>query len=85
MPVWWEDVDDERWHMLLRCGECGTYRDLIASNDVARAYEYDLDRGMAEIRAALDSLDRDRMTLEADAFIVALRCDLIDAEDFAAH
>ena len=85
VPVWWEDVDEHRWHMLLRCGECGTFRDVIVPNDVARAYERDLDRGTAEIGAALARLDRDRMTVQADAFIVALRRDLIDAGDFAAR
>ena len=85
VPVWWEAVDDERWHILLRCGECETYRDVSVPNDVARAYELDLDRGTAEIRAALARIDRDRMTLQADAFIVALQHDLIDAADFAAR
>ena len=83
--MWWEDVDDERWHMLLRCGECGTYRDVVAANDVAEAFERDLERGAAEIRAALARLDHARMATQADAFIAALRRDLIDAGDFAAH
>src|SRR5215210_2715567 len=39
VPVWWESVDDERWHMLLRCGACDTYRDLTVTNGVARAFE----------------------------------------------
>jgi hypothetical protein len=83
VPVWWEDLDDERWHMLLRCGECGTYRDVVATDDVALAFERDLERGAAEIRAALARIDRARMATQADAFIAALRRDLIDAGDFA--
>jgi hypothetical protein len=43
-PVWWEELDDERWHMLLRCAQCDTYRDVVVSADVAKAYERDLQR-----------------------------------------
>jgi len=85
VPVWWEDVDGERWHMLLRCGACGTYRDVVAADAVAKAYERDLDRGVAEIRATLARIDRARMTVETDVFIAALRRDLIDAGDFAGR
>jgi hypothetical protein len=83
VPVWWESVDDHRWHMLLRCGACGTYRDVTAGDDVAHAYERDIERGTREIRAALERMDRDRMEVQAIAFVAALQCDLIDAEDFA--
>ncbi len=83
MPVWWESVGEDRWHMLLRCGACGTYRDVTAPDDVAQAYERDVDRGVCEIRAAVDLMDREQMTLLTDAFVVALQRDLIDAGDFA--
>jgi hypothetical protein len=83
VPVWWEAVDEDRWHMLLRCGACDTYRELTVTNDVARAYEHDLDRGAREIRGVVDRMDRDRMAAETDAFVTALRRDLIDAGDFA--
>jgi hypothetical protein len=83
VPVWWEEVDDEQWHMLLRCAQCDTYRDVIVGNDVAKAYERDLDRGMAEIAATLDRRDRARMVEEVQVFIAALERDLIDATDFA--
>jgi hypothetical protein len=83
VPVWWESVGEDRWHLLLRCGACGTYRDVTAPDDVAQAYERDVDRGVGEIRAAVDRMDRERMTLMTDAFVVALQRDLIDAADFA--
>src|SRR5215217_8242877 len=72
VPVWWESVDDDRWHMLLRCGACGTYRDVTAGDDVAQAYERDIERGARQIRAALERMDRDRMAVQADAFAAAL-------------
>jgi hypothetical protein len=83
VPVWWDEVDDERWHMLLRCAQCETYRDVVVAEDVAKAYERDLQRGMAEISAALDRSDRARMAAELQVFVAALERDLIDAADFA--
>jgi hypothetical protein len=83
VPVWWESEGDDRWRMLLRCGACDTYRDVIAPDDVADAYDRDLARGMREIRIALERLDRERMADQTDAFVAALQRDLIDAGDFA--
>jgi hypothetical protein len=82
VPIWWESVGRDRWHMLLRCGACGTFRDVTAADDVAEAYERDMERGTRQIRAAVDRMDRDRMAVQADAFVVALQRDLIDAGDF---
>jgi hypothetical protein len=83
VPVWWEEVDDERWHMLLRCAQCETYRDVVVGDDVAKIYERDLERGMAEIAATLERSDRARMVEEVHILIAALDHDLIDASDFA--
>ena len=85
VPVWWESIDEERWHMLLRCGACDTYRDVTAADDVARAYERDLAHGMRTIRIALEKVDRERMAGQADAFVAALQRDLIDAADFVGR
>jgi hypothetical protein len=83
VPVWWEELDAERWHMLLRCAQCETYREIVVGNDVAKAYDRDLQRGMDVIAAALEKTDRARMAEEALVFIAALERDLIDAADFA--
>ena len=85
IPVWIEDLDEEGWRLLLRCGQCETYRAIVVSDDIAHAYERDLERGVAQIRAAVKALDAERMTVQVAAFIVALERDLIDAEDFAAR
>jgi hypothetical protein len=82
VPVWWEEIDDEQWHMLLRCAQCETYRDVVVGNDVAAAYDRDLERGRAEIAASLERSDRARMLAELPVLIAALERDLIDAADF---
>src|SRR5215217_396363 len=84
VPVEAEALDHSRWDLRLRCGECGTFRDIVVSDDVANRYSQDLDRGMAEIAAALQRQDHERMTAEAKVFIAALEHDLIDAADFTS-
>jgi hypothetical protein len=82
VPVFAEALDLGRWDMRLRCGQCETFRDIVVSDDVAKRYDVDLSRGMAEIAAALKRQDRDRMAAEALVFIAALEHGLIDAADF---
>ncbi len=84
MPVEAEALDHGRWDLRLRCGQCGTYRDLVVTDDVAKRYDLDLQRGMTEIAVALKLQDQERMTAEANVFIAALRHDLIDAGDFGS-
>jgi hypothetical protein len=68
--------------MLLRCGECGSWRDALAPPGAARALDRALEEGVKEISDTLMRLDRDRWTAQAEAFIAALDRDLIDARDF---
>jgi len=82
VPVEAEPVDLGRWEMRLRCGQCGTYRDVIVSDSDAQRYDRELSRGMAEIAAALERQERERMSSEVRVFIAALEHDLIDAGDF---
>jgi hypothetical protein len=82
VPVWWEEADDRHWHMLLRCAQCETYLEVTVPDDVAGAYERDLERGRAEIAASLKRSDRARMLAELPVLIAALERDLIDAGDF---
>ena len=71
--------------MLLRCAQCETYCEIEVTDDLAKAYERDLQRGMAVIAASLDRCERERMATEVDVFIAALERDLIDAADFASR
>jgi hypothetical protein len=82
-PVDWQPAGPEHWWLLLRCGECATWREVTVSNAVARRYDAELDRRAGIVAAALERLDRERMIVEAEAMTTALRLCLIDAADFA--
>jgi hypothetical protein len=84
VPIEAKPIDPDRWAMRLRCGQCGTYRDVIASDGDAQRYDRELSRGMAEIAAAREREERERMTAEVQVFIAALEHGLIDAGDFAS-
>jgi hypothetical protein len=70
-----------RW-VLLRCGECGAWRDAIAPPGAARDLDRALEEGLQEISDTIERLDLERMEAQAEAFIAALNRDLLDAADF---
>jgi hypothetical protein len=82
IPVDWEDGGD-KWHIALRCGNCGARREVTLDDGEARKLDRALDRGIHQIRRALTALERRRMRTEADTLSVALERDLIGADDFA--
>jgi hypothetical protein len=82
-PVDWEPAGPEHWWLLLRCGECETWREVTVTNAVARRYDAELNRRADIVAASLERLDRERMIVEAEAMTTALRLSLIDAADFA--
>jgi len=83
-PVDWEPVGAEHWRILLRCGECETWREVTVTNAVARRYDVELKRRAAALARSWERLDRERMIGEVEAMTTALRLSLIDAADFAA-
>ncbi len=82
-PVDWEPVTPEAWWMLLRCGECQTFREVTVTNAVAERFDLELDRRADILHRTLHKLDTERMRSQAEAMIGALRHGLIDAADFA--
>ena len=81
-PVTWTESGPADWWLLLRCGSCGSWRDVVASNPVVAAYDRILDEDLDTIRAAADRLEREALSAEADTFGQALRLDLLTADDF---
>jgi hypothetical protein len=81
-PLDWGELDDARWWVEWRCGDCGARSEVILANGEAAKLDIALDRQMEQIRAAADRLDAERMADEAAAFVTALHRDLIVAADF---
>lgn len=83
VPVEWGSVGSEYWRILLRCGECETWRDVTVPNAVAARYDVELDRSAEILCARLHRMDRERMLGQVEALTIALELGLVDAGDFA--
>ena len=79
----WDTLGEDHWVMWLRCGECGGGLETVVDNGAAAALDVLLDRQQAEIARAARAMEAERMSVEAEKFISALRRDLIEADDFA--
>src|SRR2546423_777923 len=73
-----------QWRLQLRCGECGTIREVVVPDDLAERFEGDVARGREIIERAAAECDRERMAAEVEVMALALDLDLIDAADFRA-
>jgi hypothetical protein len=82
VPVDFHVVDEERWWIRLRCGECERARDVTLSNEEAQRYERELDRSVAKLRKLVRAVDREAMEQELTTLVSALARDLIGASDF---
>ena len=81
-PVEWHESGDERWWMLLRCGECWAEREVTVGDRIANRFDVSLNAAEQEIRRAVARLDAERMATEVEVFTAALERDLIDPVDF---
>ena len=81
-PVTWTESGPADWWLLLRCGSCGVWRDVVASNPAVAEYDRILDDDLDTIRDAVDRLERESLMAEADNLGAALRLDLLTADDF---
>jgi hypothetical protein len=81
-PVSWHEQGATHWWIRLRCGECDLVREVEVTDEEAKRFDGDLDRGLAKIAAALVRLDRTRMTADSHKLSAALARDLIDPGDF---
>jgi hypothetical protein len=79
----WETDGPDHWLISLRCGECGIWREVLATNAEAAVFDVVLDRQCAEIARSLRDAELEEMRAGLDAFVGALDHDLIDASDFA--
>lgn len=79
----WAEQGKATWRLWLRCGECGTIRDVLADKDHVTQLAYDLEYHALTIAEALAEFQR--RCLQHDLLVLrqALELDLIDASDFA--
>jgi hypothetical protein len=81
-PFDWGESGPADWWLHLRCGACGTCREVVASNCAVEAFDRQLDGEMDAIEAAAWRLERESFLAQADTFGTALRLDLLSADDF---
>jgi hypothetical protein len=81
-PVSWHERGERCWWIRLHCGECGFVREVEVSNEEAKRYYRELNRGLERIVATVARLEREQMIADTNALTAALRRDLIDPGDF---
>ena len=81
-PVAWTESGPEDWWLVLHCGGCDGWVDVVASNRVVAEYDRTLDQDMADITAEADRLEREWLAADAENFKAALRHYLLTADDF---
>lgn len=83
-PTCWEQEGDrQRWRVWRRCPECEWSCESVHDVIEIDAFDEHLDHGANELANELRSLEHENMSAMANAFIIALRNDLIGADDFA--
>jgi hypothetical protein len=83
-PTCWEqEADRTRWRVWRRCPECEWNASSVHGEDEIDAFDDQLDLGAHELAGELRSLEHANMSSMAEAFLIALRNDLIGADDFA--
>jgi hypothetical protein len=81
-PVDWEEVDDDRWRLELRCPNCEWVGGGIYPRRTVEELDEQLERGMETIVRDLRHLTHANMEEQIERFITALQDDLIVPFDF---
>jgi len=79
---WQQESDRSQWRVWRRCPECEWVCESVHDVVAIDAYDEQLDLGAHELADELLALEQANMREMADAFFVALRDDLITADDF---
>ncbi len=83
-PLFWEQQENRcHWRLRRRCPECEWVSESVHNEIEIDAYDAQLDQGSHQLADELRALEEANMSAMAEAFLVALRNDLISAEDFA--
>jgi hypothetical protein len=85
VPVAGEEIGEDSWELVLRCGACGVQRELVASDEEVDALCTDIDVGLGRLELGLERLHRERREDEIELFAAALARDLISSDDFGSR
>jgi hypothetical protein len=77
----WSESGPADWWLLLRCGGCGTSRDVLASNAAVARYDSRLDDGM-QILSPAECPAREAPAAEAQTLGRALERNHLGGDDF---
>lgn len=83
VAIAWEEHDEDRWRLVLRCGGCEHLVEVIASDEQVDDYCLEFEQRLRQLMARAACLERERMAAEVEHFVAALRLDLISGDDFA--
>ena len=78
----WTDLDEEHWWLRTRCGDCGSFRDIVIDRAQAEAFEKAMRTAEQQLRAQADWWARSGMRQWTERFLTALRCDAVAPMDF---
>jgi hypothetical protein len=81
-PTAWEEADQSRWEVSLRCPNCEWSTVDTFEQDAVQLFDETLDRGTEELVEDLRRLSRANMEADVDRFIRALNADYLLPEDF---
>ncbi len=83
-PTCWEQASDRvNWRVWRRCPECEWTADSVHGAVEIDAFDEQLDRGALKLADELGELERANMSAMVEAFLAALRYDLIGPDDFS--
>lgn len=77
-----EALDNDCWHVVLCCGNCGDVREATITQAEADWFDYDLDAYMLQMERSLQRIAVENFEYDMSRFILALNADAILPEDF---
>ena len=81
-PVAWEEADQGRWDVSLRCPNCEWDVTDTFEEELIQRFDETLDRGTEALVADLRTLARANMESDVERFIDALHAEYVLPEDF---
>lgn len=81
-PLDWLEESPGRWHVRLRCPDCGEQREGVFGQALIERLDDELDRATAQMLGDLRQVTHANMAEEIERFVRALELDLIGPGDF---